>query len=189
MKNKFRNQEMLEDLQNFIFDESTKDFTISVGEKEFKVHKILLQFRSPTIAEILKSNPEAERLDLVDIPVEIFEVILTYLYTDQKPQNNSNFVDIFKAASKLRIKSLQKFAADKLLKIVDEKNALEIFHVSNTYNFTQLKEKSLEKLFPGKNFDADKSFDGEKLARLIEAKIKIEEASKIFQRELETLCE
>lgn len=179
---------MIEDLTNFIADETTKDFTLVVGGKEFKVHKLLLTFRSPTIAEILKENPEAERLELVDIPVEIFEAILVFLYTDQKPPQNSNFIGIFKAASKLRIKSLQKFAAEKLLKVIDDKNALEIFNISNSYNFTQLKQKALEKLFPGKNFDADKNFDSEKLAKLIEAKIQIEEASKKFQADLDQLC-
>ena len=60
-----------------------KDFSIKIEDREFKVHKFLLAARSPTLAEMIKNNPDADELQLVDISVEIFEKILKYLYVSK----------------------------------------------------------------------------------------------------------
>jgi len=57
------------DLKTFTKDEATKDFQIQIEDHLFPVHKFLLAARSPTLAEILKNNPEVKILDLVDISV------------------------------------------------------------------------------------------------------------------------
>jgi len=60
------------------------------------------------MAEIFRNNPEAANLNLVDIPVDIFEIILKFLYTDELPdENETNFVQLFVAANRLQIKELK----------------------------------------------------------------------------------
>jgi len=109
------------DLTTFILDESTKDFNIIIEGQEFPVHKFLLAARSPTLAEILKNNPEVENLNLVDISVEIFEIILKFLYTDELPvEDGTNFMQLFSAAGKLKIDELRNFAATNLIGHVEE---------------------------------------------------------------------
>jgi len=89
----------LNDLKAFTQGETTKDFQIQIGDHEFPVHKFLLAARSPTLAEILKNNPEVGNLNLVDISVEIFEIILKFLYTDELPgDDETNFLHLFAAA-------------------------------------------------------------------------------------------
>lgn len=68
------------DFKKIIDSEESKDFTIKIDKREFKVHKILMIIRCPTIAELIKNDPEATELILVDIDVVIFQKILNYFY-------------------------------------------------------------------------------------------------------------
>ena len=72
---------LLRDFKNFSLSE---DFTIKIDEKEFKVHKLILAARSPTIAEMIENNLDANELNLVDLSVEIFEKILEFIYVSMK---------------------------------------------------------------------------------------------------------
>ncbi|CAG9811139.1 unnamed protein product [Chironomus riparius] len=95
---------IIDDVKAFIEDETTKDFQITIDSHEFPVHKFLIAARSPTLAEILKNNPEVENLNLVDISVETFEIIHNFLYTDELPgDDGTNYLHLFAAAGKLKI--------------------------------------------------------------------------------------
>jgi len=135
------------DLTSFTQNENTKDFRIIIEDQEFPVHKFLLAARSPTLAEILKNNPEVENLNLVDISVEIFEIILKFLYTDELPvEDGTNFVHLFAATGKLQIQELKKFAALRLIDQIDDENALEILKLSNIYDHDELKQKAFQQI-------------------------------------------
>jgi hypothetical protein len=78
----------------------------------------------------MKQNPAADELILEDIPVEIFEVILKFLYTDEAPKNPKNAREIFSAASKLKIKKLKEIYAKILIeKVESEKNLDELWKI------------------------------------------------------------
>ena len=63
------------DVKNFLqTDDTLKDFHIQINDQKFAVYKILLAARSPTLAEMLRNNPEVKNLNLTEIPVEIFEI-------------------------------------------------------------------------------------------------------------------
>ncbi|KAL7013176.1 hypothetical protein ACKWTF_015234 [Chironomus riparius] len=88
----------------------------SKSPSKVKIHEFLLAARSPILAEILKSNPEVENLNLVEISVEIFKIILKFLYTDELPGGNgTNVLNLFAAAGKLKIEELKNFLGTKLL--------------------------------------------------------------------------
>ena len=80
--------EVFTDILSYIHDESSKDIKITIKSREFKVHKFLLAARSPQLAELLQNNPEVENLHLVDIPIEIFEQILNFIYTNELPRED-----------------------------------------------------------------------------------------------------
>jgi hypothetical protein len=145
------------DLQTLIQDDSTKDFQIQIDDREFPIHKFLLAARSPTLAEILRNNPEVENLNLVDISVDIFEVILKFLYTDELPGvDGTNFLQLFAAAGKLKIQELKKYAAMNLIDVINENNAIEAFKLSNKYAHEELKQKAfneIKKMYPKYEFE------------------------------------
>jgi len=135
-------------ITNFLkTDQTFKDFKITINNHEFPVHKIVLAARSPTLAEILKNNPEVENLNLVDISVEIFEIILKFLYTDEFPgDDGTNFVHLFAAAGQLKIEELKEFAAMKLICHIDAENALEVLNLSNKYGHEELRQAALDEM-------------------------------------------
>ncbi|XP_070504578.1 protein roadkill-like [Chironomus tepperi] len=173
------------DIKNFLTDETFKDFQIQIGDHNFPVHKFLIAARSPTLAELLKNNPGVENLKLIDIPVGIFEVILKYFYTDELPGGDGmNFFHLFAAAGKLKIEELKNFAAENLLQQLDKDNALEIFKLSNKYRHDDMKKISFNRIkqnHPKINFNDELIDDFEKVVKMIEIFMKIEEMEKSIE--------
>jgi len=182
---------LLTDLNTLIQDETTKDIRIIIEDQEFPVHKFLLAARSPTLAEILKNNPEVENLNLVDISVEIFEIILKFLYTDELPgDDGTNFLQLFAAAGKLKITKLVKYAATKIIGQVDSENAFEILRHSVFFGLDDLKQKAFQevkKKYENISFNDELIDNPEKLVKIIATFKKREEAQKKFDEEIKEL--
>jgi len=164
-------QKFCSGIKNFIQDETTKDFQIQIDDHEFPVHKFLLAARSPTLAEILKNNPEVENLNLVDISVEIFEITLKFLYADELPgDNGTNFLHLF--------------AAERITGMIDSENALAIFKIACKYDNKELKLKTfklLKEKYPGSKFKDEWIDDTEKVDKLIAYLKKMEEMEKSLE--------
>ena len=179
------------DVEAYIQDKSTKDFSIQIDDFEFPVHKFLLAARSPTLAEVLKNNPEVENLKLVDISVEIFEIILKYFYTDELPgDDGTNFLHLFAAAGKLKIENINDFAATNLFDQINSENATEILNLSNKYEHDELKIKAfdeIKKKYPKIKFKNDWASDVEKVGKIIEAFQKKEDLVRKAEEEFEGL--
>jgi len=182
---------IVDDIRTFIQDETTKDFQIQIDDHEFPVHKFLLAARSPTLAEILKNNPEVENLNLVDISVEIFEIILKFLYTDELPgEDGTNFLHLFAAAGKLKIEELKDYAAFKLMNHIDEENALDILKISNKYDHEALRQeafKGIKKKYPNVELKDEWAADTEKLEKVFNIIKQREEADRKMEEEFKKL--
>jgi len=182
---------LFKDIQTFIQTDTFKDFRIQIDDQEFPVHKFLLAARSPTLAEILKNNPEVENLNLVDISVEIFEIILKFLYTDELPgDDGTNFLHLFAAAGKLRIQELKNYAATKLIDNIEEENVLEVLNLSNKYEHEELRQKSFEQIkknYPKIIFKDKWESETEIVTKIIEVFKKKEEAIKKLEEEFENV--
>jgi Leucine-rich repeat (LRR) protein len=181
------------DFKKYIQDDNLKDFKITIDDREFLVHKFLLIVRSPTLAEILQNNPEVETLNLVDIPVEIFEKILNFFYTDEHPDKaDTNFMHLFAAAGKLKIQKLSDFAAEVLQNQIDSENALEILHLSQKYDSKELKIRAfaeITKKYPKIDFKNEWIENAEKLQNIIEMLRKQEEAKREFENQFKKMLE
>jgi len=182
-----------DDFKKYIQDDNLKDFKITIDDQEFLVHKFLLIVRSPTLAEILQNNPEVETLNLVDIPVEIFENVLKFLYTDEHPDKaDTNFMHLFAAAGKLKIQKLSDFAAEILQSQIDSENALEILHLSQKYDCKELKGRAfaeITKKYPKIDFKDEWIDNAEKLQNIIEMLRKQEEAKREFENQFKRMLE
>ena len=163
---------LADDLKKLTQNDDFKDFLITIGEQQFKVHKFLLIARSPTLAELLKNNPEVENLNLVDISVEIFEIILKFFYTDELPSDDgTNFMQLFAAACKLKIEKLKNFAASKISNQITSENAFEILALSNKFEHEELRKNAfagVKRKYPEIGFKDDCATKPEKIAKLIE---------------------
>jgi Leucine-rich repeat (LRR) protein len=180
------------DLMIYLKNSAFKDFTITIHDQLFHVHKFLLAARSPTISKMIQSSPDACNLNLVDISIETFNEILNYIYHDQMPVSNDvNYKDIFVAAGRLGLKELIHFSGNKLIDSVNLDNAFEMLKLSNLYEHYELRMKSfveVTKLFPGKELKEELAVQPDKIQKLFECKRKYDESVKTLEREFENAC-
>jgi len=173
-------ENLFNDLKNLISDETSKDLQIIIDGHEFPVHKFLLAARSPTLAEILKNNPEVENLNLVDISVEIFETILKFLYTDEFPGGNeTNFLSLFAAASRFRIKELKNYAANKICELIRHENIFEILNLSNKFDHDWLRQAAFDEIkrnYQKIDFEDEWAKEPERIVEIIDGFREKEEA-------------
>lgn len=136
------------DIKNFLQNQNFKDFRIQVDDREFQVHKFILAARSPTLAEFIQQNPNADFLILDDISVGIFEIILMYIYSDELPGDNRdiNYLHLYAAASRLDIVELKTFAASKVMDNINQQNAVEVLMLSNKHKHYEMKQKAFEEI-------------------------------------------
>jgi len=132
------------DLKKFLqADEHLKDLKIIVENREFNVHKTLFAARCPTVTEILSIKPFSVVIILDDIPVDIFQKILKFIYTDELPvEFGTSYKQLFAASSQLKIEKLIKFAADKILNQIYPDNAIEIFNLGVKYEHIEMQQKA-----------------------------------------------
>jgi len=168
------------EIQKFLIDDSLVDFKIIIGDHEFDVHKFLLIARSPTLADILRNNPYAENLNLIDIPVNIFEKVLNFIYTGEYScEGETNLLQLLGAAGRLKIKKLQENVANKILDKINSKNALEVLNLSNKYDHNELRKKSfmkIKEMYPQMCFMDEWAFQTEQVTNAIELFKEKEEA-------------
>ena len=136
------------DIKNFLQNQNFKDFRIQINDREFQVHKFILAARSPTLAEFMTQNPNADFLILDDISVNIFEIILMYIYTDELPGDDkgTNYLHLFAAACRLEILELKRFAASKVMDNINQQNAVEVLMLSNKHKHYEMKQKAFEEI-------------------------------------------
>jgi hypothetical protein len=172
-----KDQKICGDLKTLIqSDEVLRDFNIKIDDQQFPAHRIFLAARSPTLAEILLNNPEADSINLVDISVDIFKDILNFLYTDEFP-DAADFVKLFAAAGRLKIDELKNFAGEKILELFDDFNALEILCLANKYGHDEMRRRAFEeikKMYPKIDFKDEWSMDIKKIEKAIDSFAKLE---------------
>jgi len=181
--------------RNFVYDvykysrnDRFRDFMIKIGDHEFNVHKFLLAARSPTMAEIIHNNPHEEKLNLIDISVPTFEIILKFIYNDEFPLEDVDFVNLFAAAGLLNIKDLMNFSARHILKKINDQNALDVLRLSNKYQQNELRQKAfneIRKKYTKITFKDKLASEPENVVKLIERFRKKEEAIKRLEEDFE----
>lgn len=179
-------------VEQFLTLDEFKDFTIKVNEKVFNVHKFIFMARSLTFAQMIRETPDATEMVLTDIPLEIFEEILSYIYTDSvKIKNYEDAKKILMAAEKLKIETLKevvvKFLTDLIKNESDLDKLMEIFNLAFKFRLKNLKLKAFEEIkkhFGGVKIKDELQNQPEKLEKLIEAKKKSDEARRILEEQL-----
>lgn len=169
---------IFDEIQKLFKDDEFKDLTVLAKGEKFKVHKIIMAARSPTISRMLRNRSDVESLTFTDIPVSAFREVLRFMYENSMPPDDANFSDIFAAANKLEVIELKEYSVTKLINKIDEENAVEMLGIANKFQHDDLREKAFEevqKIFPGRELKPEMAMDVAKIKKLIEAKKKYEE--------------
>jgi predicted house-cleaning noncanonical NTP pyrophosphatase (MazG superfamily) len=181
--------QVLLDIQNALKNENSKDFTVKINENEFKVHKFILTARSPTLAVMIKNNPDADELILEDIEVEVFKIILDFIYDDKTPNNcDENSEKVFAAAGKLKLDLLMKEVGNILSVNLKPEKSFEVLKLASQFNHEELKRKSFEEVkmyLNDENLKDELMENLELLTKLIDAKKSFEEMMRKMKEEVE----
>lgn len=160
-----------QDIENFLSNDDFKDFTVKIDDKRFLVHKFILAARSPVMNALMKQEPDADEISLIDISIESFEKILDFVYDDKFP-NDDFILETYAAAALLEILELKEFTASRLISSLNNENALNIFTLADKYKSDDLKQKAfnqIKSLFPDRNLKDELASNPEAVKKLIAA--------------------
>lgn len=174
-KKRTKGSGLTEDIRKFIADDKFKDLKIYVNNREFQVHKFLMIARSSYFAEKLEDTPNF--IELNEFSIEAFEKILDFIYNENFPAEDENFLEVYEVAGKLEINELKDFCAEELIETVNDENALKILFLSCKYSNYDLKMKSfnvIKKMFPDKKFKDELADDPETIKKMLFVREKLE---------------
>lgn len=165
-----------QDIDEFLSNDEFKDFKIVINETEFKVHKFLFAARSPVLRKMMTQNSTADSIELENIKIEIFQIILDFVY-DEKLPNAADIIEIYAAAAQLQIRDLEEFAASKIISSISSEDSLQVLFMANQFNNQELKMKAfdcIKSFFPDKKLRLELADNPEAVRKLISAKLEIE---------------
>ena len=104
---KRQENELVNDMNNLYENGNYSDVVISVGDKEFKVHKAILMARSQFFANELNES-ETNRIEVTNIDTKVIDFALRFLYTGTIAQSEDvNWTQLLEAAEKFQLNGLK----------------------------------------------------------------------------------
>ena len=101
---------------------------------------------SPVLAAMFHHDCKESRslvVEVEDVPVEVFQQVLQFLYTGTAKEMQTFAMDLLVAADKYQIESLKKECASSLLKALAVKNAVRILILAHLHNCPELRKSTL----------------------------------------------
>ena len=136
------------------------DIVVVTKEKEFKAHKVVLACQSTffetCLEERWKKEDDGNRIEMLDVPADIMEAILTYMYTGKVTDIDNTAHDLLPKANEYHLEGLKSKCEEALIKILTSETAIDILLMADMHNAQKLKESCM--LFIVKNItDVKKS--------------------------------
>ncbi|XP_057318544.1 TD and POZ domain-containing protein 1-like [Microplitis mediator] len=104
------------------------DFIITVENRKFKVHKIILIARCPVFSAIFAGaikEGHKDDLSIADIKATAFSKMLEFIYTDQVTDVNDVAIDLLDAAEKFQLKVLKQVCENSISRRLTVENAIK----------------------------------------------------------------
>ncbi|XP_059170903.1 kelch-like protein 40b [Physella acuta] len=127
-------------------DEELLDFTVKVGEREFRCHRFVLAASSQFFRGLFRSGmreTETKSVELQDISRETFELVLKVAYTCKDVIDDRNVFDLWHAANQLQIKYLIEECEKFVLKILSLDTFEEIYKNSKMLDSFDVLRKTI----------------------------------------------
>ena len=130
--------------------ESFFDVTVSVKDKEFKAHRLVLAAASPCFLSLLVSDMRQGkeqlfiRIELEEATVSVMEDVLKYIYTGNVAVTKDTAHDLVAAADYLLLPGLKTLACDFLKKSMTIENCIFNYYFADKYQCLEFMEESSE---------------------------------------------
>lgn len=132
------------------------DVSIKIGKENYKAHRMVLAARSKYFETMFNSyfkESTSSEIELKEIEPEVFEVILSFLYSNRIPANFEKVAnDLLRASHRLQLTFLTDLCESHFCKNISIENCLERLMFANLYSQNKLKREVLD--FTGKNYKA-----------------------------------
>ncbi len=116
------------------------DFTLAVGGKEFKVHKVILAAQSPVFRRMFETDMKEKqegRSVIEDMSTDVAEELLTFMYTGKAP--NVETEELFQLADKYEMDHLKPLCEKALFNNLEVENAVTTLMLADLHSADQLK--------------------------------------------------
>ncbi|XP_068682384.1 kelch-like protein 3 [Montipora foliosa] len=150
-------QELIYRLDALRRKESFFDVTVSVTDKEFKAHRLVLAAASPFFQSLLVSDMREGKEQFIRIELEeatgsVMEEVLKYIYTGNVAITKDTAHDLVAAADYLLLPGLKILACDVLEENITIENCMFNYYFADKYQCLQLMEESC--VFINSNFSS-----------------------------------
>lgn len=131
-----------EDLGSLFKSQKSGDVTISVGDKDLLVHKVILAARSAVFATMFAhemKESQQNRVIIKDIDYEALREMLIYIYSGKSPNIESLSDRLLVAADKYNLGGLKTMCQEVLCSKVTVENAVDLLVLADKHCAEQLK--------------------------------------------------
>jgi speckle-type POZ protein len=131
-------------LQKLVNEKKYSDSVFIVDNKQFFAHKSILSVRSKVFEamfanDMIESHSNQYIID--DIESNVFEELLTFIYTGNSPKTQTMVEKLLAAAQKYEILEIKDFCANIIFKDIKNENAIQRLIIADKYNATKLLDK------------------------------------------------
>ena len=123
------------------------DATVTVGGKDFLVHRIVLSASSSYFQVMFTSGMAESYLDRVEIHgihADIFGTILDFIYTGEVQVNEENVQQLLPASKMLQVEDVETICCDFLKHQLDSANCVGIYLFSDAHSCSLLSKSALD---------------------------------------------
>ncbi|XP_043468161.1 speckle-type POZ protein-like isoform X1 [Leptopilina heterotoma] len=138
---------LLNQIECFYDDQTFKDVTLRVDDKEFNAHKTILILRSPVFAAMFKSKMTEEQtssVEIKDINPTIFQKMLRFIYTEKVEDLEDSAAELYYAAEKYQLGKLKTMCINSLYKNLSTDSVIETLKLAEIFSIFDLKRKAFE---------------------------------------------
>lgn len=139
--------ELSNDLSNLLATSDMSDVVISVGEKSFKVHRIILAARSPVFGAMFKHDLAeniTNTINITDIEPDVIEQVIHYLYSGRCSRIEELAADILPVADKYDLKGLKELCEEFLRSNITAENVVRYLILADMHTAKVLKVEAIE---------------------------------------------
>jgi len=140
-------ESFLKDIGNILLDKDTCDVVLLCEGEEFKAHQLILTARSQVFRAMLKSNTLETangEIRIQDAEKDVLQEMLRYLYKIEVDVDFTKFEKLLVLADKYQILDLVKYCEEKIIKSLNDENALEMAIFAETHNADNLLHESVK---------------------------------------------
>ncbi len=123
-------------------EEVLTDFTLAIGGKEFKVHKVVLAAQSPVFRRMFETDMKEKqegRSAIEDMSTDVAEELLTFMYTGKAPNVEEMTEELLQLADKYEMDHLKTLCEKALFNNLEVENAVTTLMLADLHGADQLK--------------------------------------------------